>query len=49
MSAKDFEIPIPWLIEAEYCADEVECTERVRNNGLCLGHYSYDITFQRQW
>ncbi|MEM7034901.1 MAG: SH3 domain-containing protein [Chloroflexota bacterium] len=49
MSAKDFEIPIPWLIEGQYCANEEECNERVSKNGLCLGHYSYDITFQRQW
>ena len=49
MSVKDFEIPIPWLIQANYCADEAECTERISKNGLCQGHYSYDITFQRQF
>lgn len=49
MSAKDIEIPIPWLIQADYCADEAECAERISKNGLCQGHYSYDITFQRQF
>jgi hypothetical protein len=49
MSAKDPEIPIPWLINAHYCADEAECEKRVREGGLCWGHYSFDIVFQRSW
>lgn len=49
LSAKDEEIPIPWLISSHYCANEAECQERVGNNSLCRGHYSYDIVFQRSW
>jgi hypothetical protein len=55
MSSNDWEIPIPWLIEAHYCANEGECRarradpERVGKNTLCWGHYSYEITFQRTW
>jgi len=49
LSGKDEEIPIPWLIEAHYCANEGECVERIGRNSLCRGHYSYDLVFQRQW
>jgi hypothetical protein len=55
MSSNDWEIPIPWLIEAHYCATEEECRarradpDRVGNNSLCWGHYSHEITFQRTW
>ena len=49
LSAKDEEIPIPWLMGAHYCATEGECVERVNTNNLCRGHYSYDIVFQRAW
>jgi hypothetical protein len=55
MSSNDWEIPIPWLIEAHYCATEEECLarradpNRVGSNSLCWGHYSYEITFQRMW
>ncbi len=55
MSSNDWEIPIPWLIEAHYCATEAECLarradpNRVGSNSLCWGHYSYEITFQRMW
>ena len=55
MSSNDWEIPIPWLIGAHYCATEEECRarradpDRVGNNSLCWGHYSHEITFQRTW
>jgi hypothetical protein len=55
MSSNDWEIPIPWLIGAHYCATEEECLarradpNRVGSNSLCWGHYSYEITFQRTW
>jgi hypothetical protein len=55
MSSNDWEIPIPWLIEGHYCANEGECRarrsapDRSGNNTLCWGHYSYEITFQRTW
>jgi hypothetical protein len=52
LSTNDWEIPIPWLIEAGYCANEADCTtrradpNRVGNNTLCWGHYSYWVAFQ---
>jgi hypothetical protein len=49
MSPKDEEIPVPWLMEAHYCATEAECIERASKNLLCRGHYSYDLVFQRTW
>jgi hypothetical protein len=49
LSAKDEEIPIPWLIEGHYCATEAECVERISKNSLCRGHYSFDLVFQRTW
>lgn len=49
LSAKEIEIPIPWLIEAHYCANEEECADRISKVNLCWGHYSYDIVFQRAW
>jgi hypothetical protein len=49
LSAKEVEIPIPWLIEGHYCANEAECQDRINKNSLCQGHYSYEIVFQRTW
>jgi hypothetical protein len=55
MSTNDWEIPIPWLIQGHYCATEAECVARradpngVGRNGLCWGHYSFEIVFQRTW
>lgn len=49
LSAKDEEIPIPWLIEGNYCVNEAECVERIGKNNLCRGHYSFDVVFQRAW
>lgn len=52
LSTNDWEIPLPWLVEAGYCASEAECTarradpNRVGNNTLCWGHYSYWVQFQ---
>ncbi len=55
MSGNDWEIPIPWLIQGHYCATEDECLARRADpnkpggSGLCWGHYSYEIIFQRTW
>jgi hypothetical protein len=55
MSGNDWEIPIPWLIQGHYCATEAECLARRADpnkpggSGLCWGHYSYEIIFQRTW
>jgi len=57
LSTNDWEIPIPWLIEAGYCGSEAECTQKraidrtqnptgVGDNKLCWGHYSYWLVFQ---
>jgi hypothetical protein len=57
VSTNDWQIPIPWLIEAGYCGSVGECTERraidrtqdpngAGNNTLCWGHYSYWVTFK---
>ena len=57
LSTNDWQIPIPWLIEAGYCGSEAECIQRRavdRNqtpdapgdNSLCWGHYSYWVVFQ---
>jgi hypothetical protein len=55
MSGNDWEIPVPWLIQGHYCATEEECLARRADpnkpggSGLCWGHYSYEIIFQRTW
>jgi hypothetical protein len=57
VSTNDWQIPIPWLIEAGYCGSVGECTakravDRTQtpdapgNNTLCWGHYSYWVTFK---
>lgn len=53
LSTNDWEIPIPWLIQGGYCANEAECRTRwnsgvagVGQNTLCWGHYSYYLAFQ---
>jgi len=49
LSTQDEAIPIPWLIAGGYCRDEANCAERIRQNRLCRGHYSYSVVFQRTW
>lgn len=49
LSTKDEDIPVEWLFEGGYCPSISECQLRQQTNGLCRGHYSYDITFQRSW
>jgi hypothetical protein len=56
LSADDWRIGIPRLIEAGYCPDEGTCQVLwnsgvfgVGNNSLCWGHYSWEIVFQRTW
>ncbi len=53
LSTNDWQIPIPWLIEAGYCPDEGECKRKWNSgtfgeglNQLCWGHYSYWVVFQ---
>jgi hypothetical protein len=56
LSADDWKIGIPRLIEAGYCPDEATCrvlwnsgTFGEGNNSLCWGHYSWEVVFQRTW
>ena len=53
LSTNDWEIPIPWLIQGGYCANEGDCRARwnsgvagVGQNALCWGHYSYYLRFR---
>lgn len=56
LSADDWKIGIPNLIEAGYCPDQGTCeaqwnsgTFGVGSNSLCWGHYSWKVVFQRTW
>ena len=49
LSTRDEDIPVEWLFAGGYCASMAECEMRQQANGLCRGHYSYDVTFQRTW
>jgi hypothetical protein len=46
LSTNDEGIPIDWLLQAGYCANEGDCRTRVETNQLCRGHYSYWVVFQ---
>jgi hypothetical protein len=49
LSTRDEDIPAEWLFAGGYCGSIDECQLRQKTNGLCRGHYSYDVTFQRTW
>lgn len=49
LSTRDEDIPAEWLFEGGYCDSVANCQLRQQTNGLCRGHYSYDVTFQRTW
>ncbi len=49
LSTRDEDIPAEWLFAGGYCGSLAECQLRQKTNGLCRGHYSYDVTFQRTW
>jgi tetratricopeptide (TPR) repeat protein len=40
-------IPLVWLQQSGYCDSPEDCQQRVENNQLCRGHYSYEIVFQK--
>jgi hypothetical protein len=46
MSTNEWEIPIPWLIETGYCANEGDCRVKIDNNSMCNFHHSYWVVFQ---
>jgi hypothetical protein len=47
LSSVDGDIPDEWLVQANYCKDLADCAQRKSTNQLCLGHYSYNVTFKR--
>lgn len=49
LSTRDEDIPAEWLFAGGYCGSIADCQLRQKTNGLCRGHYSYDVTFQRTW
>ncbi|MDX1522043.1 MAG: hypothetical protein R3264_10480, partial [Anaerolineae bacterium] len=49
LSSVDPDIPNAWLVEGGYCTDENDCNQRKSTNQLCLGHYSYEVIFQRTY
>jgi hypothetical protein len=49
LSSVDPDIPDEWLVQANYCRDIADCVERKSRNGLCLGHYSYNVTFKKTY
>jgi hypothetical protein len=49
LSTKDEDIPTEWLFAGGYCESMANCQLRQQTNGLCRGHYSYDVVFQRTW
>lgn len=43
-------IPDDQMIQAGYCANEVECQWKRQNDSYyCGGHYSWEVIFQRTW
>ncbi|RMF03225.1 MAG: hypothetical protein D6768_06400 [Chloroflexi bacterium] len=49
LSSVDTDIPDEWLAQGGYCADVADCATRKSINQLCLGHYSYEVVFQRTY
>jgi hypothetical protein len=56
LSADDWRIGIPRLVESGYCTDEASCKVLWNsgvfgegNNSICWGHYSWEVVFQRTW
>lgn len=42
-------ISVPDLIAGHYCTDAQDCAQKIANNALCHGHYSWDVVFQRSY
>ena len=49
LSTRDEDIPTEWLFAGGYCESMANCELRQQTNGLCRGHYSYDVVFKRTW
>ncbi|MCB0110447.1 MAG: SH3 domain-containing protein [Caldilineaceae bacterium] len=48
LSTKPWEIPFETLIGGHFCTDEASCQSFVDATG-CYGHYSWTVTFQRNY
>ncbi len=48
MSTKPWEIPYEILIGGRFCTDDASCESFVASTG-CYGHYSWTVTFQRNY
>jgi hypothetical protein len=49
LSEEPKEIPIGDQLAGGFCDSVADCTQRIHDGTLCTGHYSYRVTFQRQW
>jgi hypothetical protein len=49
LSSVDADIPNEWLVQGGYCESDADCSTRKSINQLCLGHYSYEVVFQRTY
>ncbi len=47
LSSLDHDIPNQWLIEGGYCQSDADCNQRKDTNQLCVGHYSFELVFQK--
>ena len=48
LSTKPWEIPYETLIGGHFCTDDASCKSFADNTG-CYGHYSWTVTFQRNY
>lgn len=49
LSSVDSDIPDEWLAQAGYCSSVQDCATRKPINQLCMGHYSYYVTFKKTY
>lgn len=47
-TAKTYNIPFDQLIQGRYCTDDASCQAFVDTHG-CFGHFSWTVTFQRNY
>jgi hypothetical protein len=48
LTTKPWEIPYEYLIAGRFCTDDASCKSFVDAPG-CYGHYSWTVTFQRNY
>ena len=49
VDVRDDAIPVSDLMAAGYCPNEADCQQKVAENRLCRGHYTWDVIFQRTY